>query len=190
MTRITLRTVFRLLKADARRFQDTADPTVAISLPRLLVLLLRPSLFTLLLHRLSHWAHLRNWRPLAGTLYRLNLFLTGADIPPATRIGAGCLIVHSVGTVIQAQLGENVTIYAHVVVQPDHPAAPQDEWPWLGDGVILGTNVTVVGPVRIADRVTVASLGLVDRSIEHSDALISATPGKDRVVVRKEQNGD
>lgn len=190
MTRLTLKQVFRQLASDARRYQDTADPDVKVSTGRFLVLLLRPSMTTLLLYRLSHWAHLKHWRALAGTLYRLNLFVTGADISPMSEIGPGCLIVHTVGTVIQARIGSDVTIFTHVVIQPDHPAAPVDQWPLLGNEIMLGTNTTVIGPVSIADRVTVASLGLIDRSIEHSDSLISATPGKDRLVVRKEQNGD
>lgn len=125
---------------------------------------------------------------MAAFLYRTNLVLTGADIHPASRIGPGCRIAHTVGTVIQGTLGDRAELMAHVVIQPDHPADPPDAWPVLGDDVVLGSKVIVVGAVSIASGVRVAPCSLIDQSIDIRECVVSAVPGRTRHVTRRERN--
>jgi len=178
-----MKQVIQAILQDCRRYADPFGDGVQLSALSYLFVLLRPAVTTLALYRLSHYLHSRGYRRLAGITYRFNLTLTGADINPISCIGPGCLIVHTVGTVFHGTLGSGVSIYAHVVIEPSRPTSLLDECPIIGDAVSLGSNSTVHGAVRVADRVTITPFSLIDSSIEESDSVISYIPGKTRLIV-------
>lgn len=184
------RTLRQLIAADCRRYHATLDPGGSMGNFSFVSVLFRASVTALALYRLSHHLHLRGWFRMAGVFYRLNLVLTGADIHPASRIGSPCRIAHTVGTVIQGTLGDRAELMAHVVIQPEHPADPETAWPVLGDDVLIGSQVAVVGSVHVASRVSLSPCSLIDRSIEVSDCVVSAMPGRARHVARKERKNE
>ena len=62
--------------------------------------LTRPGPLALALYRLSHDLWTRGNTTAAELLWRLNLFLTGADIHPGAEIGGGLRLTHTSGLVI------------------------------------------------------------------------------------------
>jgi serine O-acetyltransferase len=174
------------LLSDCRRLNDMAEPRRPLTRGRLVSLLLRPEVMAVGLYRASRYCQLRGWRPPAGWIYRLNLTLTGADISPLSEIGAGCLIVHTVGTVIHARLGRGATLFAHVIVGAEAVRPDLADAPDLGDNVSLGSGVTVTGPVRIADHVAIAPFSLIDASVSEPGSLVTRVhPGEPMTIVRK-----
>lgn len=183
-------TLRALIAADCRRFRAPWAPPGSMSTGSYVSVLFRAQLTALVLHRLSHHFHQRAWFRTAGFLYRTNLVVTGADIHPASRIGSGCRLAHTVGTVIQGTLGDRAEVLAHVVIQPEHPAAPEAAWPVLGDDVLIGSKVAVVGAVRVASGVRITPCSLIDRSIETNDCVVSAVPGRPRHLIRRERKDE
>lgn len=167
-----------LIRSDMDRMRATVTELGAVHVMRRLSFWLMPEISALALHRVSHYLLQRGWRSLATVLYRVNITLTGADIPPDSEIGPRCLLVHPVGTVIHGRLGADVTVYARVLIEPMQFCAPLDATPLLGDGVVLGSMCSVLGPVTIAPRVHIAPGSLIDASIDEPDCLVSRMPGE------------
>jgi serine O-acetyltransferase len=170
---MTLAQIFQNLMLDCRRYNTMARESRPLRGLHLLSVLLRPSLICLALYRLSHFFHLRGHRVMAGILYRLNMTLTGSDVSPISRIGPGCVIVHTLGTIIHGTVGENVLLFGFVSISSSEPP-PLDlsTAPVIGNNVTLGTRVSVVGPVKIADDVSIAAFRQINRSIEGPGRLI------------------
>ena len=129
------------------------------------------------LHRLAH-ACKRRGIPVLGPLFaRLSLFLTGVDIAPAAEIGPGLLISHGVGTVIggYARIGSGATILHGVTVGGPYPSRRR-EMPVVGDGVFLAAGATLIGAIRIGDRVFVGAGALVTQDVAN-DSVVIATGG-------------
>jgi serine O-acetyltransferase len=142
-----------------------------------------PAFVALLTYRLGRWAiHRRN--PLLRWAARkaygfLNLFvanITKIWIPPAVKIGADFHIVHGEGslsihphTVIGDRLGvmHNVTIGTNM-----RPGAPV-----IGNDVFIGVNSTVLGPIKIGDRVRIAANTAVTTHVP-SDSIVVGSPAK------------
>jgi hypothetical protein len=84
-------------------------PSIARAVERAVT---RPGPLALLLYRVSHGLWTRRLEIPAEVLWRLNLFLTGADIHPGAMIGGGLRLTHTSGIVIGAgaKVGSNVTI--------------------------------------------------------------------------------
>lgn len=113
---------------------------------------------------------------------RINLFFNGAEIDPGAEIGSGCRIWHSSGVVIGrgVKIGNNVSIFSDVVLGGlGHSIFHHGEtgYPEIGDNVILYTNVTVLGPIKIGDNSTIGAHSLVLESIP-SNCMAAGSPAK------------
>jgi serine O-acetyltransferase len=183
------RTTRLLIESDLQRFRDTMQAAEVVQNLRYWGLLLTPELACLALYRVSHHFFSRKRYGMATFLYRLNITLTGADIHPATIIGPRCLLVHPTGTVLFGTLGQCVTIYARVIVTSQMPVFRIAEAPWVGDEVVLGAGVTLLGDIEIAPHCHIAPASLIDMSILDSHSMVSRMPGE-RLVKRKIASGD
>lgn len=138
---------------------------------------------SLALYRFGRWAiHRRNpvARGLASKLYGFaNLFLANVTkiwIPPRVTIGADMHIVNNEGSlsihpdsVIGNRLGvmHNVTIGTNM----------RDGAPVIGDDVFIGVNSTVLGAIRIGDRVRIAANTAVTTDVP-SDSIVVGSPSR------------
>lgn len=138
---------------------------------------------SLCLYRFGRWGcGLRN--PLARGLVSkfygfMNLFVAGLTriwIPPGVTIGSDFHIIHAEGslsihpdTVIGDRLGvmHNVTIGTNM----------RDGAPVIGDDVFIGVNSTVLGAIRIGDRVRIAANTAVTTNVP-SDSIAVGSPAK------------
>ena len=138
---------------------------------------------SLCVYRFGRWAiHRRNpvARALASKLYGfVNLFvanLTKIWIPPQVTIGCDFHIVHNEGslsihpdTIIGDRLGvmHNVTIGTNM----------REGAPVIGDDVFIGVNSTVLGRIRIGDRVRIAANTAVTTNVP-SDSIVVGSPAR------------
>jgi serine O-acetyltransferase len=180
--------VFRTLQRDIEAIFER-DPA-ARTVPE--VLLLYPGLHALWFHRLAH----RLWRQRlylgARFVSHLARFLTGIEIHPAARIGAGFFIDHGMGTVIgeTSQIGEDVTLY-HNVTLGGVSWKKEKRHPTVDDQVVIGAGAQVLGPIHIGARSRIGANSVVVKDVP-SDAVVVGVPG--RIVSqrgeKKEDDGE
>jgi serine O-acetyltransferase len=146
------------------------------------ILLVKSGVQALIFYRFYHFLYKIKLRLTAEIFSRINLFFNGAEIDPAADIGSGCKIWHSYGVVIGrgVKIGNNVSIFSNVVLGGlGHSIFHHGEpgYPVIGDNVILYTNVTVLGPVRIGNNTTIGAHSLVLKSIP-DNCLAAGSPAK------------
>ncbi len=75
-------------------------------------LVTRPGPLAILLYRVSHSLWERGLETPAELIWRINYFLTGADMHPGAEIGGGLRVTHTSGLVIGkgVRIGSNVTL--------------------------------------------------------------------------------
>ncbi len=145
--------------------------------------LANPAFIAIATYRFGRWAIERRnpvARWLAGKCYgALNLFVapwTGVWLPPQATFGEGLHIIHAQGSlsvhpevVAGSRLGvmHNVTIGTNM-----GPGAPT-----IGDDVFVGVNSTVLGAIRIGDRVRIAANTAVTTDVP-SDSIVVGSPAK------------
>jgi serine O-acetyltransferase len=89
--------------------------------------------------------------------------ITGIDIHPCAQIGVPFAIDHGVGTVIgeTCVIGKNCLLYHGVTLGAKHlkerDQAGTDRHPKLGDGVIIYSNTTILGNIKIPSNTIVGA---------------------------------
>jgi serine O-acetyltransferase len=120
--------------------------------------LLYPHLHALWTHRLAHRAYRRGHRVLARAIGFAGRRLSGGiDIHPGARIGRRFFVDHGTGVVIgeTAVIGDDVMLYHLVTLgsvgwwQDRRRPVGTQRHPTIGDGVTVGTGVSVLGPVHV-----------------------------------------
>lgn len=135
--------------------------------------LLYPQVSAIWLHRLAHRWYERRWRLAATAVAAAGRVLSGVDVHPGAQLGRRLFIDHGLGTVIgeTAVVGDDVTIYHRVTVGSVgwRPLAGYDRsgrrHPVIGDGVTLGANASVLGPVRVGDCASIGAHCLVTTDV-------------------------
>ncbi|MEU0031184.1 serine O-acetyltransferase EpsC [Streptomyces sp. NPDC006335] len=121
----------------------------------------------LALHRIAHRRYTRGHRLTAAVLTRLARLLTGMEIHAGARIGRRAFIDHGFGVVIgeTVVIGDDVTLYHGVTLGSRGWLRDSDggrrRHPVLGDGVLIGTGASVLGPVTVGDGRRIAAHALV-----------------------------
>ncbi|MBI3592889.1 MAG: cysteine--tRNA ligase [Nitrospirae bacterium] len=155
------------------------------------VLLTYPGFHAIFIHRISH--ALWNLRiPLIPRLLsNIARFLTGIDIHPAARIGAGFFIDHGMGTVIgeTTEIGEDCLLYQGVTLGGTGKERGKRH-PTLGNNIVVGAGAKVLGPIRIGDYAKIGANSVVLKPVpDHS--IVVGVPGKiiKKKIVRIEEEG-
>ena len=155
----------------------------------------RPGPLALILYRLSHKIWRSGMRTPAEIVWRLNYFLTGADIHPGAEIAGGLRLTHTAGLVIGhgVKIGANVTLLHGVTLGGSSRGffdeTFTDGFPQIGDGAKIAAGAKVLGPVRVGKGCFVGANAVVARDLE--DGTIY-TPGREisevaRKVAKLEQ---
>ena len=132
-----------------------------------------PALPALWTHRIAHRLHRRGLRTTARVLARSARRSTGVEIHPGAVLGRRVFIDHGAAVVIgeTAVVGDDVTIYHQVTLGAvgwwSDNRRPEDarRHPVVGNGVVLGTNATVLGPVTIGDYAVIGAQALVNKDV-------------------------
>jgi serine O-acetyltransferase len=131
--------------------------------------LLHPALPALWGHRVAHALHRRGHRLLARLVAYLARALTGLEIHPGARLGRRVFIDHGAAVVIgeTAQVGDDVTIFHQVTLgavgwwRDAQRAEGERRHPCIGNGVVIGANATVLGPITVGDDALIGAATLV-----------------------------
>jgi serine O-acetyltransferase len=150
--------MFETLKDDVRtaKAKDPAATSTAA------VLLTYPGLHAVWLYRLAHalWGSDHDFA--ARLVSHLSRFLTGVEIHPGADVGERLFIDHGMATVVgeTAVVGDDVLLY-HGVTLGGKSMQRTKRHPTLEDGVTIGANATLIGPVTIGENATVGAGAVV-----------------------------
>ena len=171
----------QLLYSDlARQYELEGRRELRPNFWRLLARLFHYRFLPNVVYRISRSAMLAGVPLVPGLLTYLNLVLFGLEITPRCAVGPGVFFAHTSGTVIgAAQIGCNVTIFAGVNLGAKELDMTFDPAlrPEVGDNVVLGAGCKVLGPIRIADNVTVGANSVVLHSVE-ANTTVAGVPAR------------
>jgi serine O-acetyltransferase len=131
---------------------------------------LHPTVVAMLGHRIAHRLYRRRMYKTARVLSLIaRLTSGGIEIHPGAEIGRRFFVDHGCGVVIgeTAIIGDDVTLFHQVTLGStgwwnDAKRDPGERrHPQLGDGVTVGANASVLGPVVIGDNATIGAHALV-----------------------------
>ncbi len=145
--------------------------------------LANPAFAALCVYRFGRWALERRnpvARRVAGKLYGgLNVVVANATkvwIPPQVMIGEDFHIIHAEGSLSihpDVVIGDRLGVMHNVTIGTNMgPGAPT-----IGDDVFIGVNSTVLGPIRIGDRVRIAANTAVTTDVP-SDSIVVGSPAR------------
>ncbi len=125
-----------------------------------------PGLHAIWMHRIAHWLWRHKFYWLARFLSHINRFLTGIEIHPGAKIGRRFFIDHGMGIVIgeTAEIGDDVLMYKGAVLGGTSLSKGKRH-PTVGNGVVIGSNAVILGPITIGDNARIGSGAVVIRSV-------------------------
>ena len=144
---------------------------------------LSAAFLSLFIYRFGRWAIERKnpiARRLGQKLYgAMNVVvanITKIWIPPQVTLGADFHIIHAEGSLSihpDVVIGDRFGVMHNVTIGTNM----NDGVPVIGDDVFVGVNSTVLGPIRIGDRVRIAANTAVTTNIP-SDSIAVGSPAK------------
>jgi serine O-acetyltransferase len=173
----------------ARLFSDRGTiagrPSVLKALERVTT---RPGPQAVVLYRLSRRLWLRGLEFPAELLWRINYFLTGADIHPGAEIGGGLRLTHTAGVVIGkgVKIGSNVTLLHGVTLGGSargwFDGAFADGFPEIGDETEIMAGAKVLGPIKVGRGCFIGANAVLARDLPDGEAY---TPGRETRELRE-----
>jgi cysteinyl-tRNA synthetase len=155
------------------------------------VILAYPGFHAIFIHRISHSLWKLKIPVLPRLLSHIARFLTGIEIHPAAKIGAGFFIDHGMGVVIgeTTEIGEEVLLYQGVTLGGTGKEKGKRH-PTLGNHVVVGTGAKILGPIKIGDYVKIGANSVVLKSVPDYSVVVGV-PGKiiKKKVMRVVQEG-
>ncbi len=149
----------------------------------LAVILSYPGIHALFYYRVSHALYGIQLHFLARLVSQIGRWLTGIEIHPGAKIGAGFFIDHGMGVVIgeTAEIGKNVTLFQGVTLGGTGKHKGKRH-PTLGDNVVVGAGAKVLGAIHIGDNVSVGANAVVIHDVPPNSTVVGV-PGR---VTRRE----
>jgi serine O-acetyltransferase len=145
-------------------------------------IILYPSFWALGFHRIGHGLYTCRCYWLARFVSQLSRWFTGIEIHPGAVIGKRMFIDHGMGVVIgeTCEIGDDVTIYQGVTLGGTGKERGKRH-PTLGNHVMVGAGVKILGPFTVGDRSRIGAGSVVLREVP-PDCTVVGIPG--RVVNR------
>ena len=149
----------------------------------------RPGPMAIALYRASHLLWVRGHETLAEILWRINHFLTGADIHPGAEIGGGLRLTHTSGVVIGkgVRIGSNVTLLHGVTLGGSakgwFDGVTADGFPTIGDDTEIMAGAAVLGPIHVGRGCFIGANAVLARDLPDGEAY---TPGREVAELRKQ----
>src|SRR6185437_3420380 len=135
--------------------------------------LLYPHIHALRTYRVAHWFYQRDRTFTARELSMLGRLTSGIEIHPGAQIGRRFFIDHGSAVVIgeTVRIGDDVMLYHQVTLGSvgwwrDRLREPGEaRHPTLEDGVIVGTNASILGPIVIGAHSVIGAHAVVLKSV-------------------------
>ena len=121
------------------------------------------------LYRGMRWFAVRGLTPIAYVFQYLNKLLNGCVIGVGADFGAGFVIMHPVGIVINSKVtgGENITLESGVVIGDEKGRSPV-----LGDNLFIGSGAKIVGDLTLEGDIKVGANAVVTKSASRGVTLL------------------
>lgn len=166
------------LKDQVKTIKDR-DPAIKSSIE----VILYPTFWAMISHSIAHFFYKRKWFFIARAISQISRFFTGIEIHPGATIGKGLFIDHGSGVVIgeTCEIGENVTIYQGVTLGGTGKDVGKRH-PTIGDNVMIGSGVKILGPFKVGDNSRIGAGSVVLHEIPPNSTAVGIPA---RVVRRK-----
>lgn len=174
-----------LARLFSQRGLHEGKPTLGRALQRIAT---RPGPMALAIYRASHRLWVRGMETPAELVWRLNYFLTGADIHPGAEIGGGLRVTHTTGLVIGrgVRIGENCTLLHGVTLGGSargwFDGVFEDGFPTIGDETEIMAGAFVLGPITVGRHCFIGANAVLARDLPDGEAY---TPGREAAALRK-----
>lgn len=164
--------MFRNLREDIENIMKL-DPAARSFME---VLLLYPSIHSLIAHRVAHKLYKRRFFFLSRVISQLSRFFTGVEIHPGAKIGKRLFIDHGMGVVIgeTAEIGDDVIIY-HGVTLGGTGKNIGKRHPTLENGVLVGAGAKILGPITLGANVKVGANTVVLKDIPANSTVVGTS---------------
>lgn len=145
--------------------------------------------------RVAHSLWLDDRKPLAFLLQNRISEVFHVDIHPGAVLGQGMMMDHATGVVIgeTAVVGENVSIL-HGVTLGGTGTSKGDRHPKIGDGVVIGAGVTILGNIKVgknskigAGSVVLEEIGEACTAVGIPAKVISRSPSETQPSLSMDQ---
>ncbi len=142
------------------------------------VILTYPGFHAIVIHRLNHKLWNMRIPVIPRLLSHIARFLTGIEIHPAAKIGAGFFIDHGMGVVIgeTTEIGENCLLYQGVTLGGTGKEKGKRH-PTLGNNVVVGAGAKILGPIRIGNYAKIGANSVVLKGVPDY-SIVVGVPGK------------
>lgn len=179
--------MFEGIKKDISAVKER-DPAARSSLETLLI---SSGLHAIILHRPAHWLYERKVFLPARIISQFARLVTGIEIHPGAKIGAGVLIDHGMGVVIgeTAEVGDNCTIYQGVTLGGTGKDKGKRH-PTLGRNVTVGCGAKILGPFKVGDGAKVAANAVVLEPLPPNSTAVGVPARVARVSGRRPEGLD
>ena len=146
---------------------------------RLEVVFCYPGFHAVLFYGLAHFLWNNGLKLLARFVSQSGRFLTGIEIHPGAKVGRRLFIDHGMGVVIggTAEIGDDVTLYQGVTLGGTSLERGVKRHPTLGDGVIVGSGASVLGPFIVGAHARVGANAVVIAEVP-AGATVVGIPAK------------
>ena len=123
---------------------------------------LYPCFWATIFHRAGHFFYKKRLFFIARLISQFSRLLTGIEIHPGATIGDRFFIDHGMGVVIgeTCEIGNNVLIYQGVTLGGTGKDTGKRH-PTVGDNVLIGAGVRVLGPVTIGNNAKIGAGSVV-----------------------------
>jgi serine O-acetyltransferase len=140
--------------------------------------LLYAGLHAVWLYRLAHALTARGHPLAARALSQGARLLTGVEIHPAAEVGERLFIDHGMGVVVgeTADIGDDVLLY-HGVTLGGKTMRREKRHPTLEDGVTIGANATLIGPITVGEGASVGAGAVVTKDVP-AGATVAGNPAR------------
>ncbi len=155
------------------------------------ILLTYPGFHAICVHRICHILWKFKIPIIPRLLSHIARFLTGIEIHPAAKIGAGFFVDHGMGVVIgeTAEIGEDCLLYQGVTLGGTGRKKGKRH-PTLGNHVVVGAGAKILGPIRVGDSVMIGANSVVLKSAPDYSVVVGV-PGRvvKKKIIRIEEEG-
>lgn len=118
----------------------------------------------------------RAWHGPATAVYTVLVnWVLGVELPPETEVGPRLRLYHAQSVVVNrdTRIGADCILRASTTLGNIRgPDGSETASPVLGDGVELGVNVVVIGPVRIGDGARIGAGAVVTRDVPAGEVAV------------------
>lgn len=138
------------------------DPAIKSSIE----VLLYPCFWATLNHRAAHFFYKKGMFFIARFISQFSRLITGIEIHPGAKIGKNFFIDHGMGVVIgeTCEIGDNVLLYQGVTLGGTGKETGKRH-PTIGNNVLIGSGVKVLGPIIVGNNVKIGAGSVVLKSI-------------------------